>query len=62
MTLEERIEKLEQRVALLERRPPPPLVTPFGPFGPIDRCMICGEPGGHGGLGCPSTAPMCETR
>ena len=59
----DRIEKLLERIA--NQQPAPfgiPLpVTPFTPIGPIDRCMFCGELGGHGGLPCPSTAPRCAS-
>jgi hypothetical protein len=39
--------------------------APFGVPAPStpgfshDRCMFCGEIGGHRGLPCPSTAPTC---
>lgn len=59
MTVEERLEALERRVAELENP-----TLPFGPFLPSmpkfppwdGKCYFCG--GNHGGLPCPSITPM----
>lgn len=61
VTVEERLEALERRVANLEQA-----ALPHQPFGPnptlpfqwnAGQCLICGAPGGHGNLQCPQLSP-----